>query len=380
MKTIPQLVLAVGLICFLSATPPAHAETLATDTAPAIATIPTGLPWNQDNVLKKQLAALTALRDDFKAVMADYNQTPRTGIVVGSSEEATLNGKIAAINRARAAYIFGVNMFNRDIASLPKVPTQNSIPMDLRVQQEQAEFDRMNGVWMGKQKQLIEQRLKEENRWASAFYASLKTGATPLPDKKFSELQPGDVLLISPDGAVGEFIRDADRLTSDAKNSPASHTVLFLKEVNGKKLFLDQTPNKLGVVDTTGINGSHIITEDVFLKTYGKREAQVARSVGLAQPVSEEQAAKLWAAAEELAIKGLKKQQSGTLIRKTNYGPYGEDNMVCSEAARLVLVKAGWKIPVTTSISKKLAGIEYGPSDFYGDRQNFIVSPLALPK
>ena len=117
MKTFQQLVLSLGLICFLSAASPAHSATLATDKAPEIATIPAGLPKDQDSVLRKQLAALTALRDNFGAVMEDYNKTPRTGIVVGSAQEAALNNKITAVNKARAAYISEVKKFNKAVAN-----------------------------------------------------------------------------------------------------------------------------------------------------------------------------------------------------------------------------------------------------------------------
>lgn len=111
MKIFLQLVLSAGLICFLSAASPVLAQTLSTDKAPAIPSIPARLPADQNAALKKQLAGLAPLRDTFSAALDDYNKTPRTGIVVGSSQEANLNNKISAVNRARAAYIFEAKKF-----------------------------------------------------------------------------------------------------------------------------------------------------------------------------------------------------------------------------------------------------------------------------
>jgi len=65
-----------------------------------------------------------------------------------------------------------------------------------------------------------------------------------------------------------------------------------LKEVNGKKLFLDHTSER----------GSHIIDEDEFLRTYGERGVLVASPrTAVAQPVREAEAAGIWEAAKELA-------------------------------------------------------------------------------
>ncbi|MDO9585451.1 MAG: hypothetical protein Q7I93_03075, partial [Syntrophales bacterium] len=137
--------------------------------------------------------------------------------------------------------------------------------VDPKVLQEQDEFDKMNTEWMKKQKQLIEQRLREPNKYTSVISKSLKTNAPPpLPPRKYEMLNPGDVLLFQPDDTKSFWINLGDRLSS-ASQSPASHTVLFLKEVNGKKLFLDHTSER----------GSHVISEEEFLRTYGHRDALV---------------------------------------------------------------------------------------------------------
>lgn len=255
--------------------------------------------------------------------------------------------------------------------------------VDPNVRRERDEFERMNEAWMRNQKTLIEQRIQGPNKWSSAIYASLKTKEPPLPDylKKFHELQPGDVLLISPDkgndleALKSKTIRFADRLSSWEWESPASHTVLFVKEVNGKKLFLDNTSG--GDRDTAAGVGPHIITGEEFLKIYSTREAHIA------QPVSKLEGQKLWAAARELSIKELadEPKKSKNLIDKTDYGLYGDDNMVCSEASRWALIEAGKgtqleAVPDTRSPFKKLLGVYFGPANFFSDRQYFIITPM----
>jgi hypothetical protein len=252
--------------------------------------------------------------------------------------------------------------------------SQGSAPVDPYILREQDEFVKMRAVWMKSERQLIRQRLTEPNRLSSSIYASLKTKEPPLPYKKYEELKAGDVLLIAPDDALSKTIRFADRLSSWEWKSPASHTVLYLKEVNGKKLFLDSTMN----------GGPSIITGDEFLKKYGHRGAQVAElgKYEVALPLSKEDGDKLWEAARELSMKGLadKSNKSNNLIDKTDYGLYGNDNMVCSETSRWALIKAGRKIPDSGSPYKKLFGVYFGPSNFYNAEQYFIVTPLRVPK
>lgn len=244
--------------------------------------------------------------------------------------------------------------------------TRDSAPVDLAVLQEQDEFVKMNAEWIKNQKRLIEQRLREPNKYAGAISKSLKTNAPPpLPPRKYEMLQPGDVLLFPPDDTKSFWINFGDRLSS-ASLSPASHTVLFLKEVNGKKLFLDQTSER----------GSHVISEEEFLSTYGHRDALVA------QPVKRADTAAIWERTKELVKKEQEKQEKNTESRtdylrdKSGYGLYGSNNMVCSEADRWILINSGLNLPETASPLKRLLGIHYGPANFFSDDKNFIITPL----
>jgi hypothetical protein len=278
--------------------------------------------------------------------------------------------KSAELNKARAA------------KALAYVKTGGE---DLESKLEQIEYENMKPDWIKNEKQLIEQRLVEPNPSIRAISKALKTNAPPaLPPVKYDELQPGDVLLISPeDKPFWDRIQDdsfwinaGDRVTTDLR-SPASHTVLYLKEVNGKKLFLDHTLE----------GGSHVISEAEFLRTYGRRDTLVAspKSVAspdilVAQPVME--AEEIWKYTKEL-IKNeakiqAKKSENIILhpISQTGYGLYGDDHMVCSEADRWVLVNSGRYIPETVSSIKKLLGIHYGPANFFSDDCNFVITPL----
>jgi hypothetical protein len=244
-----------------------------------------------------------------------------------------------------------------------KGPHESS-PVDPKVLKEQDEFEKMNAAWMKKQKQLIEQRLREPNKDAAAITKSLKTNAPPPPWKTFNELQAGDVLLIE-----GKEISSADnKLSNGNVASRASHTVLYLKEVNGRKLFLDNQPGE----------GPRIISEEEFLRLYGNRGADVAK---LAQPLNKKEGKALFSAAVEMAQKNNQKLINKDtwfgkyLLNDTNYGAWGDNNVVCSEADWAVINAAGRTIPNSDNKLKLFLGLNFSPSDFYNSPY-FLVTPL----
>ncbi len=250
------------------------------------------------------------------------------------------------------------------------------------IAQSRAALENMDVATLVNIKTDIAQRQVQSNPWSEAIRRSLKTNAPPLPDKTFPQLQPGDVLLVAPEddpktGAfwTGHYIRLFDKLTSWEWDSYASHSCIYLKEVKGVRFFLDNIPGE----------GPRIKTEDEIIKEYGERYIDVARArrPGVAQPVSKSDAEKLWTAARELGVNQLNSnlENLGNTIERTmdgtNYGLYGKDNMVCSEASRFVLIKAGLDIPDTNSPFKKLLGIYFGPANFYNSEQYFLITPLA---
>jgi hypothetical protein len=244
---------------------------------------------------------------------------------------------------------------------MKKLSDIGTYPTDPKFLQEQVEFKNMNAEWMKKQKQLIEQRLIEPNKYADSIYKSLKTNAPPLPWKTFNELQPGDVLLIE-----GRVIAAVDNKLSSGDNaSKASHTVIYLKEVNGRKLFLDNQP----------LEGPRIISEDEFFRLYGTRGAQVAK---LAQPLKEKEGKQLFKAAVEMAQKNRKEifnNWFGTPLLDTNYGLWGKENVVCSESDWALINAAGRNIPKSGGRIKMGLGVDFSPADFYNS-QYFLVTSL----
>jgi len=239
--------------------------------------------------------------------------------------------------------------------------TLNSVPVDPTVRQEQTEYENMNADWMKKQRRLLEQRFREPNKYASAIYKSLKTNALPLPWKTFNELQPGDVMLLE-----GSAIAYVDNKLSTGNNaSRASHTVIYLKEVNGKKLFLDNQP----------FEGPRIISEEEFMKLYGPRNAQVAK---LAQPLNEKEGKQLFTAAVEMAQNNRKEITNnwfGTPLLDTNYGAWGKENVVCSESDWALINATGRNIPKTSDRIKVDLGVDFSPAD-YQNSQYFLVTPF----
>jgi hypothetical protein len=245
--------------------------------------------------------------------------------------------------------------------------------VDPKVLQEQDEFEKMNAAWMKKQKQLIEQRLKEPNKDAAAITKSLKTNAPPPPWKTFNELQAGDVLLIEGEGISKGIVYIDNKLSSGDNASNASHTVTYLKEVNGKKLFLDNQP----------FEGPRIISEDESLELYGPRGVNAAK---LAQPLNPGEAKLLFTAAVEMAQKNRNEKTiywnpdwnptgKPLLDLGTNYGAWGKENVVCSEADWSLINATGRNIPKSGDRIKVSLGIDFSPADFYNSPY-FLVTPL----
>lgn len=230
---------------------------------------------------------------------------------------------------------------------------------------EQREFETMNAEWMEKQRALIEQRLAEPNKYAGAICKSLKTNAPPLPYKRFSELQSGDVLLLEGAG-LSNAIPYVDNSISSGQmtGAGAAHTVLYLKSVGGKKLFLDNQPGQ----------GPRIIAEEEFLKTYGNRKSDVAR---LAQPLSPDEAKKLYEAAQEMTQKNNRALINGHMFDSSNYGVWNKDNVVCSEADWALINAAGRDIPESDDKAKVAAGVNWSPAD-YATSHYFLVTPLVM--
>jgi hypothetical protein len=202
---------------------------------------------------------------------------------------------------------------------------------------------------------------------------SLQNNAPPLPFKKFDELEPGDVILLAPNEWKGDVVKYGTQLTDLSRTSDASHTVTYLKEVNGKKIFLDNMPGE----------GPKIKTEDQIHREYDSRDASVAKSAinGVAQPLKPEEAQHLYEKALELAKKELDTEKgiAYSAFGQTNYG-LGKDNLVCSGASWELLKSTGRELPISRSWIINTTGIDFSPADFYNNTQYFLVTPLSMSK
>lgn len=239
---------------------------------------------------------------------------------------------------------------------------------NLEAIREQVEFETQYAAWEKKQQQLIQDRLREPNKTAGAIQRALAANVPPLPGKTFSQLQSGDVLLIEPDGLLSEMInREDNAATAGGNKSFASHTVIYLKEINGTKLFLD---NQLG-------EGPRVITDRDFLNKYGHRGMDVATLGTLAEPLKPEEGEALYNAALVMHKQNYQKA-SNNWWGGTNYGVVGKD-VVCSEADWALIKNTGKFLPKSFDRTKVEYGIDFSPADYYNSPY-FVVTPLQQHK
>ncbi len=229
----------------------------------------------------------------------------------------------------------------------------------------------------------IFKRTAQPNAQAQEILRSFKTKEPPSPVKNIDNLAAGDIILVAPwpkkdwkkaglwEVGVSNGINLMDRWGSGNWSSPASHAAIFLGERNGKRWYMDNTGK-----------GPIIKEEQAFLKEYGARKMDVATLVG--QPLSQHEGEELWKGAHELR-------------NTTTYWPSGvphvgssDTGMVCSEASRWLLLRAGRGVPETQSANAKISGVDTGlnkkqfvnfsPSDFYENQQYFLVHQLSVRK
>ncbi len=236
---------------------------------------------------------------------------------------------------------------------------------------EQQKLNSLNAEWLSMQKQLIADR--QENKWSKGILNTLQNNAPPLPYKKFDELESGDVILLAPNEWKGDVVKYGTQLTDLSRTSDASHTVTYLKEVNGKKIFLDNMPGE----------GPKIKNEDQIHREYDSRDASVAKSAinGVAQPLKPAEAQQLYEKALQLAKNELdtEKGKAYTVFGQTNYG-LGKDNLVCSGASWELLKATGRELPLTRSWVINATGVDFSPADFYNNTQYFLVTPLSMSR
>lgn len=258
---------------------------------------------------------------------------------------------------------------------------------------EQALLDTKTQTWVEYQREQFKIRMEQPNYWCKKYYEdlvrqdslnkiNLASKIMSVPPIKASELLPGDVILIG-DGSATQAGLDAFLNENDANYN---HTVTCIKVVNGKRFYLDNT---LG-------EGPRIITQEQFVARYGERATSVAQmrgkgdAWGVAQPLNETEAKKLWDKSMELHNKNRdnvqysldNKQVSMNLSGNTNYGIIGDDNMVCSESSWMLINATGrYQIPglKNNKLISKL-GVEFSPASFDNTKQYFLITSLNMAK
>ena len=235
-------------------------------------------------------------------------------------------------------------------------------------QAELVQFTQKNLEWRQRQAGLVREAAARD-KWRREVLASLEELRLPKPmdkPKDLADLMPGDVILLAPSLTFdishvippAEWIyRVATSLASGEALATAlrppgeivSHTAAAVKSVNGHLLFLDHT-----------LEGSRILTKEIFEKKYGTRGIYVARPV---LPVDGD---KLWQAARKSALR-----------EGSDYGVRGE-NVVCSERIGIVVSKA-----IGRPLDSQLPGpIDITPADFLDKKRAgkyFIVSGIENP-
>jgi len=256
----------------------------------------------------------------------------------------------------------------------PVLATKPPVAASAQVQKEQDEFDRMQAEWLRKQQELIRQSAARDKKWCDEVWASIRAIRVPNPvarPKALDDLNPGDVLLIGPDGsAIAWAIKNADPLyraldyfaagsvsPPDMKQGQATHVLTFVKRVNGQMLFLDHT-----------MEGSRVLDEAELMRRYGNRLAYIAK------PQTKVDGRKLWEAAREAALQ-----------KKSDYGVFGK-SVVCSERAAIAVARAtGQAMDRERHGLGVLGPIDITPGDFFDEKhvgKFFLVStnPILLTR
>ncbi|MCK4347962.1 MAG: tetratricopeptide repeat protein [Thermoplasmatales archaeon] len=220
-----------------------------------------------------------------------------------------------------------------------------------------------NPNWLPDQRQIIIKAIEQDEKYTEELLVAINTLRYSEPlhrPKALSELIPGDILLMEPEGAVGHMLAVADQLSrgrfleTGETEEPASHAVMFYKrDESGTMWFLDHRAKE----------GSRLIDKELFTKRYSHRKIDVAR------PRRNIEGKKIWKAVTSV----IKKSKEGS-IGGSDFGFFG-NNLVCSERMGLIIVKIA-----DLKISKRpLNPVTITPGDFYDPDEigkYFVVTPL----
>lgn len=251
---------------------------------------------------------------------------------------------------------------------------------------EQKNMEANMESWVAYQKRQFALRIQQPDYWCKNYVDQLQQQIdsanknevwNPMKPKTTKDLKPGDVILVEGTGAVGNAIQGVDMLFTGSTATNASHTLTYLKEVDGVKLFLDNNPSV----------GAVIISEQQLREKYDGRGTEIARLTGA--PLDSNQVKLMWNKAIEMQQKNNQQalfsyNASGEkkFIAGTEWGILGDD-MVCSEAS-WELIKATGRKDFNPQAKGWFNGwlkkttIGFSPADFYENNQYFLISELNL--
>lgn len=357
---------------------PSFAISDASAQANPLPAVPAQLSQRVRDSLEIVRANLTTRIDAYKARAIEFNAACAAVVPGSSAAAACFAGRdamgvtVASIKSDRASYVQGVAAL---VAAIPPPNTNAKVDRVAPVEppspviDEEAEFYKDPIGWRDRQELRVRHAVFLQKKWTGEVLKAIKA-RTSIPSTTLSTLSEGDVLLVAPIAhkldpaehlkgvaiAIGDYELRAisafasGGLLAAAQVAPRqlSHSITFLREVNGRKLFLDHD-----------LSGTHVIDEAGFLKEYGARQMLVAR------PQEIVDGRELWQAAREYAL------------RQRGYGVTG-GRVVCSDMCLMAVARAT-KVEYSGG---NLGPIDVTPADFYDKRGNvgkhFVVSRLQI--
>lgn len=251
---------------------------------------------------------------------------------------------------------------------------------------EQKMMEANTETWVAYQKRQFALRIQQPDYWCKNYVnvlqqqidsANKNEAWNPMKPKTTKDLKPGDVILVEGTGLAGNAIQGVDILFTGSTTTNASHTLTYLKEVDGVKLFLDNNPSV----------GAVIISEKQLREKYDGRGTEIARLTGA--PLDSTQVKLMWNKAIEMQQKNNQEalfsynlNGEKKFIAGTEWGFLGDD-MVCSEAS-WELIKATGRKDFNPQAKGWFNGwfkkttIGFSPADFYENNQYFLISRLNL--
>jgi Flp pilus assembly protein TadD len=211
----------------------------------------------------------------------------------------------------------------------------------------------------------VKKAVDESTVWRAEVKAKLEKLALPasgMIEGSYSELKPGDVVLLEPNDFKSQLIAVADqlytgRILSWNVEAPASHAVTYLgQDARGRALYLNNTMGR----------GPHVIGQTEYEQEYGARPGYVARPQDVVNGRD----------LLEAALEAVHANEGRVL--DTGYGLIGKKDGVCSEAAGIAVVKAT-NGTSGAGVFGHLGPIDITPGDFFDTEhigKYFVVTRL----